>query len=208
MSSPTASVDTDDKEGVEINLDETRDELFRALESEASVQMDALSHEQIRTISEEKLRSTLEGILKRQLDDAKRRSGLRSSTEVVTTTTFKRTTTAASAVTLSSQLICQFFVFGTLFGVVCSISTCTCCLHPRNDRRSNFDLNGVNPTNVPAPIDYSKPYMLKCDSRGSCYASPLSDGEVPPLPSYTEALSCSTQPARKPQCTPKDALVV
>lgn len=64
---------------------------------------------------------------------------------------------------------------------------------------------GVNPTNVPAPIDYSKPYMLKCDSRGSCYASPLNDDEVPPLPSYTEALSCATKPAPKHDGVSKDA---
>ncbi|VDK28608.1 unnamed protein product [Anisakis simplex] len=39
--------------------------------------------------------------------------------------------------------------------------------------------------------------MLKCDSRGTCYASPLNDDEVPPLPSYAEALSCATKPAPK-----------
>ncbi|VBB32939.1 unnamed protein product [Acanthocheilonema viteae] len=53
----------------------------------------------------------------------------------------------------------------------------------------------VNPINVPAPIDYSKPYMIKCDSQGSCYASPLDDDEVPPLPSYDKALTCSTHPS-------------
>uniref|UniRef100_A0A915PZ07 Uncharacterized protein n=1 Tax=Setaria digitata TaxID=48799 RepID=A0A915PZ07_9BILA len=52
----------------------------------------------------------------------------------------------------------------------------------------------VNPTNIPAPIDYSKPYVIKCDSRGSCYASPLNDDEVPPLPSYNRALTCPTYP--------------
>uniref|UniRef100_A0A914RCE8 Uncharacterized protein n=1 Tax=Parascaris equorum TaxID=6256 RepID=A0A914RCE8_PAREQ len=64
---------------------------------------------------------------------------------------------------------------------------------------------GVNPTNVPPPIDYSKPYMLKCDSRGSCYASPLNDDEVPPLPSYTEALSCATKPMPKHHGVSNDA---
>uniref|UniRef100_A0A914RST8 Uncharacterized protein n=1 Tax=Parascaris equorum TaxID=6256 RepID=A0A914RST8_PAREQ len=93
-------------EYAKINLDETRDELFRALQYEASVQIDALSHEQIRTISEE------------------------------------RPVIFLPAATLTSQLICQFFVFGTLFGVVCSISTCTCCLHPRGDRRRNVELSG------------------------------------------------------------------
>uniref|UniRef100_A0A183E0D0 Secreted protein n=1 Tax=Gongylonema pulchrum TaxID=637853 RepID=A0A183E0D0_9BILA len=62
----------------------------------------------------------------------------------------------------------------------------------KGDRAKNSV--SVNPANVPAPIDYSKPYMIKCDSRGSCYASPLNDDEVPPLPSYNKALTCSTHP--------------
>lgn len=79
-----------------------------------------------------------------------------------------------------------------------SLQSVSCVLHSSvtififKSRLSWF--SEVNPTNVPAPIDYSKPYMLKCDSRGSCYASPLSDDEVPPLPSYADALECARQP--------------
>ncbi|VDK79302.1 unnamed protein product [Litomosoides sigmodontis] len=57
------------------------------------------------------------------------------------------------------------------------------------------DISGPNLANVPAPIDYSKPYMIKCDSQGSFYARPLNDNEVPPLPSYTKALTCPTHPS-------------
>ncbi|VDN08262.1 unnamed protein product [Thelazia callipaeda] len=66
-----------------------------------------------------------------------------------------------------------------------------------NYKKSNStqDNTDVNPANVPAPIDYSKPYMIKCDSRGTCYASPLNDDEVPPLPSYKKALTCPLHPS-------------
>ncbi|VDD95527.1 unnamed protein product [Enterobius vermicularis] len=168
------------QEKIEIDLDETRSELLRILQSQIHVEEDATTHEKLQTITEVKFRAALDEVLKRQLNQARL-----NHLEVVYI--------SFSASTLSSQLVCQFFVFGTLFGVVCSISTCTCCLKPRSDRR-NAGLSEVNPTNVPAPIDYSKPYMLKCDSRGSCYASPLSDDEVPPLPSYADALECARQP--------------
>lgn len=177
---------------VEINLTAVRDELLRELNSEAvtvEVKTDT-SLENIRTISEQKFREALERVLQRHLELSQEK--LEPTDHSITNNS---TRAYNSGGPLSSQLICQFFVFGTLFGVVCSISTCTCCLQPRASQRRSAQLNGVNPTNVPAPIDYSKPYMIKCDSQGSCYASPLNDDEVPPLPSYNKALTCPTQPS-------------
>ncbi|MFH4975676.1 hypothetical protein AB6A40_002385 [Gnathostoma spinigerum] len=152
-------------------------------------QINGLSHHKI---SDDVLRNALEEVLRRRLNQPIFFPSSEPS-DVFSLNSTNSTSTSEKG-NIGSQLICQFFVFGTLFGVVCSISTCTCCLQPRAERRRNSDLNGVNPSNVPAPIDYSKPYMIKCDSRGSCYASPLTDDEVPPLPSYSEALTCPTYP--------------
>ena len=35
-----------------------------------------------------------------------------------------------------SRAICQFFVFGTLFGVVVTITACSCFLQPKNQNRA------------------------------------------------------------------------
>lgn len=183
------------KIGVRINLEEARDEIMRRLQSEAREEEDSLSHEIIRTISEDSLREALDEVIRQQLKNAQRKAAADSGFAVEENLGNQTTASSDSSMpTFTSQLISQFFIFGTLFGVVCSISTCTCCLQPRSDRSRSGDLDGVNPTNIPAPIDYSKPYMLKCDSRGSCYASPLGDDEVPPLPTYDDALACARQP--------------
>lgn len=170
---------------IDFDLSAAREELLRDLESEATEYLDTNTNEKVRTISEAQFRAALERVIAKHVT-LKTGQGAPAEANSSSKSPVKGTS-------LSSQLVCQFFIFGTLFGVVCSISTCTCCLQPRPSRR-RFCVNGVNPTNVPAPIDYSKPYVLKCDGDGSCYASPLSDGEVPPLPPYNLALKCATQP--------------
>ncbi|EFO21899.2 hypothetical protein LOAG_06585, partial [Loa loa] len=92
------------------------------------------------------------------------------------------------------QMVCQIVSFCIIASGICLLWTCGCCAHTRTTNDDNENSNGVNPTSIPAPIDYSKPYMIKCDSKGSCYASPLNDDEIPPLPSYNKALTCPTHP--------------
>uniref|UniRef100_A0A0K0FY54 Uncharacterized protein n=1 Tax=Strongyloides venezuelensis TaxID=75913 RepID=A0A0K0FY54_STRVS len=86
----------------------------------------------------------------------------------------------------TSRVVCQFFVFGTLFGVVCSISACTCLLQPNN--RRGIPEFSIDP---PPPMieDDGKPIRIQFGDDGLCYARTLSDNEVPPLPDYYSALS-------------------
>lgn len=100
---------------LEINLEETRDELFRALQYEASVQIDALSHEQIRTISEERLRTTLEEILKRQFGEAKHKSAINNMTHIKSTTTLNHNTTTSDG---RLMLLCRFALFSNYRKIV------------------------------------------------------------------------------------------
>uniref|UniRef100_A0A0N5AZE3 Uncharacterized protein n=1 Tax=Syphacia muris TaxID=451379 RepID=A0A0N5AZE3_9BILA len=205
--SPSQHNNTSEERNPSINMDNTKSELLRILQSQVVVKEDVATHEKIPTITEAKFRIALEKVLKRKFGESSYMlSNQRlSSSSTINTTTAKpcklihytssldSQTNLFSASAFSSPLVCQFFVFGTLFGVVCSISTCTWCLKPNTETPST-PTSEVNPTNVPAPIDYSKPYMIKCDSRGSCYASPLDDDEVPPLPSYADALECPKEP--------------
>uniref|UniRef100_A0A915EB55 Uncharacterized protein n=1 Tax=Ditylenchus dipsaci TaxID=166011 RepID=A0A915EB55_9BILA len=101
----------------------------------------------------------------------------------------------------TSQLLCQFFVFGILFGVGCSISTCTCFYRSRPSTttyQSSFTCDAPASmatcisNGIPEPFDYSKPCCLKVDEQGLCYASPLPTGEIPALPSYEQALSMAS----------------
>jgi hypothetical protein len=98
-----------------------------------------------------------------------------------------------------SKAICQFFVFGTLFGVVITITVCTCFLQPRQQRRSRqcrvSSISNLNPSRIPEPFDYSKPCFLKADSTGKFYASPIDGEEIPPLPTYEAALALPRSPS-------------
>uniref|UniRef100_A0AC34FIX9 Uncharacterized protein n=1 Tax=Panagrolaimus sp. ES5 TaxID=591445 RepID=A0AC34FIX9_9BILA len=98
-----------------------------------------------------------------------------------------------------SKAICQFFVFGTLFGVVITITVCTCFLQPRQQRRSRqcrvASISNLNPSRIPEPFDYSKPCFLKADSTGKFYASPIDGEEIPPLPTYEAALALPRSPS-------------
>jgi len=87
-----------------------------------------------------------------------------------------------------SRAICQFFVFGTLFGVVVTITACSCFLQPKEQNRSSSTSN-LNLNRIPEPFDYSKPCFLKADSSGRFYASPIDGEEIPPLPTYEDALN-------------------
>lgn len=187
--SPSQHNNTSEERNPSINMDNTKSELLRILQSQVVVKEDVATHEKIPTITEAKFRIALEKVLKRKFGE----SSYMLSNQRLSSSSTINTTTAKPSSAFSSPLVCQFFVFGTLFGVVCSISTCTWCLKPNTETPST-PTSEVNPTNVPAPIDYSKPYMIKCDSRGSCYASPLDDDEVPPLPSYADALECPKEP--------------
>jgi hypothetical protein len=104
--------------------------------------------------------------------------------------------TSASSI---SKAICQFFVFGTLFGVVITITVCTCFLQPRQHRRSRqcriASISNLNPSRIPEPFDYSKPCFLKADSTGKFYASPIDGEEIPPLPTYEAALALPRSPS-------------
>ncbi|KAI1719718.1 hypothetical protein Ddc_08939 [Ditylenchus destructor] len=100
----------------------------------------------------------------------------------------------------TSKLFCQFLAFGSLFGVVCAISACTCFYRRRHaqhnpslqsshvHRSSTLSADGL--CSIPEPFDTSKPYCLKMDERGECYASPCA-GDIPALPSYEEAIKMS-----------------
>ncbi|TKR87567.1 hypothetical protein L596_011943 [Steinernema carpocapsae] len=194
-------MDPKDIEQVEENLRHTRDELLETLAKNADIEFDERTNEPIRLISERVLQQTLEQIF----ENHQRKVGADNGEKVLSTVdTANQDSTPGNGTepsvgqnsnSISSRIICQFFVFGTLFGVVCSISTCTCFLQPRarNNRTANGSVD-VNPSNVPAPIDYNKPYQLKCDSKGQCYASPLNDDEIPPLPSYDVALTLPSTP--------------
>ncbi|KAK0412144.1 hypothetical protein QR680_006057 [Steinernema hermaphroditum] len=196
-------MDPKDIEQVEENLRNTRDELLETLAKNADIQFDERTNEPIRLISERVLQQTLEQIF----ENHQRKVSAENNDKVLSTiASIEQETTpgnetdsdasgGSNSNSISSRIICQFFVFGTLFGVVCSISTCTCFLQPRarNNRTANGNTD-VNPSNVPAPIDYNKPYQLKCDSKGQCYASPLNDDEIPPLPSYDIALTMPSTP--------------
>uniref|UniRef100_A0A0N4ZJB1 Uncharacterized protein n=1 Tax=Parastrongyloides trichosuri TaxID=131310 RepID=A0A0N4ZJB1_PARTI len=89
----------------------------------------------------------------------------------------------------TSRIVCQFFIFGTLFGVVCSISACTCLLQPKNNNRQQ-----VMPrlSIAPPTLDDTKPIRIQFGDDGFCYARSLEESEVPPLPDYNSALSLPT----------------
>ncbi|KAF7637302.1 hypothetical protein Mgra_00003268, partial [Meloidogyne graminicola] len=101
-----------------------------------------------------------------------------------------------------SQLICQFFVFGILFGAVCSISAFSCIFRSRNISRRNLIFNGNSAleeinlnrlTHTREPFSPNKPYCLKIDEKGLFYACPLNEREeIPPLPNYLEACQMPT----------------
>uniref|UniRef100_A0A1I7Z7M3 Secreted protein n=1 Tax=Steinernema glaseri TaxID=37863 RepID=A0A1I7Z7M3_9BILA len=186
--------DPKDLEQVEENLRNTRDELLETLAKNADVKLDERTNEPIRLISERVLQQTLEQIF----ENHQRKAGAENAEKVLTATVEPSTTpgnetdadtsSGSSSNSISSRIICQFFVFGTLFGV------------PRS-------ATDVNPSNVPAPIDYNKPYQLKCDSKGQCYASPLNDDEIPPLPTYDIALTMPSTPLSEKDKKPsKEAL--
>uniref|UniRef100_A0A0K0E451 Uncharacterized protein n=1 Tax=Strongyloides stercoralis TaxID=6248 RepID=A0A0K0E451_STRER len=86
----------------------------------------------------------------------------------------------------TSRVVCQYFVFGTLFGVVCSISACTCLIQPKN-RREIPELS----IDLPPPVleDDGKPIRIGFGDDGLCYANILNEKEIPPLPDYYSALS-------------------
>ncbi|KAI3422230.1 hypothetical protein GPALN_012760 [Globodera pallida] len=95
----------------------------------------------------------------------------------------------------SARLLCQFFIFSTLFGSVCTVSACTCLFHTRRSivgssqqRRaaSADDLSISRLARIREPFGPNKPFCLKFDEKGLCYASPLTR-EVPPLPTYEDA---------------------
>uniref|UniRef100_A0A914HKB6 Uncharacterized protein n=1 Tax=Globodera rostochiensis TaxID=31243 RepID=A0A914HKB6_GLORO len=95
----------------------------------------------------------------------------------------------------SARLLCQFFIFSTLFGSVCTVSACTCLFHTRRSivgssqqRRaaSAEDLSISRLARIREPFGPNKPFCLKFDEKGLCYASPLTR-EVPPLPTYEDA---------------------
>ncbi|KAI1723967.1 hypothetical protein DdX_04152 [Ditylenchus destructor] len=101
----------------------------------------------------------------------------------------------------TSKLFCQFLAFGSLFGVVCAISACT-CFYRRRHAQHNSSLQSSHAhrssipsadglCSIPEPFDSSKPYCLKMDERGECYASPWTAGEIPACPSYEEAIKMS-----------------
>ncbi|KAL3113494.1 hypothetical protein niasHT_013604 [Heterodera trifolii] len=111
-----------------------------------------------------------------------------TSTTLPTTSAPSNTSSDASA-----RLLCQFFIFSTLFGSVCTISACTCLFRTRRSistqqRRvaSMEDASISRLTRIREPFGPDKPYCLKFDEKGLCYASPLTR-EVPPLPTYEDA---------------------
>ncbi|CEF68704.1 Hypothetical protein SRAE_2000335900 [Strongyloides ratti] len=98
----------------------------------------------------------------------------------------KKTTLFSEWDSKTSRIVCQFFVFGTLFGVVCSISACACLLQPKN-RHEIPDIS----IDLPPPTlkDDGKPIRIQFGDDGLCYAHILDDKEIPPLPDYYSALS-------------------
>ncbi|MCP9259811.1 hypothetical protein DINM_003009 [Dirofilaria immitis] len=151
------------------------------------------SSEHNRNISKHQFREILEGMLQKHLELTRKR--------IVYSNIFANNNYSYANNTLGCHIFCQFLSFCIIICGVCLLWACTCCAQPRNNIHQNSDdiLNGVNLANIPAPIDYNKPYMIKCDSRGTCYASPLNDDEIPPLPSYEKALTCPTHPSPKHQ---------
>uniref|UniRef100_A0AC35G8M0 Uncharacterized protein n=1 Tax=Panagrolaimus sp. PS1159 TaxID=55785 RepID=A0AC35G8M0_9BILA len=135
------------------------------------------------------------------------KNGTESSTqnEILSSTAVSEKKDSSSV----SKAICQFFVFGTLFGVVITITVCTCFLQPRQQRQSRqcrvasisiqkfylFVSFYLNPSRIPEPFDYSKPCFLKADSTGKFYASPIDGEEIPPLPTYEAALALPRSPS-------------
>nr|CAD2143840.1 unnamed protein product [Meloidogyne enterolobii] len=101
-----------------------------------------------------------------------------------------------------SKLICQFFVFGILFGVVCSISACSCIFRSRHFNNSQRIFNGINTLEeanlnrlkqIKEPFSLDQPYYLKIDEKGLFYACPLNNKEeIPKLPNYLEACKMPT----------------
>ncbi|KAL3984709.1 hypothetical protein ACH3XW_35665 [Acanthocheilonema viteae] len=183
----------DDHESIKLNLTMTGHKSLYTLNDNEIIKIaDQVyfndSKESIQNISEQQFREIFEGILWRHLELAQRK--------IAYPNIFATTNNYVYQNNASCQIVCQFISFCIIISGVCLLWTCTCCAHSRSiDQNGTDSLNGVNPINVPAPIDYSKPYMIKCDSQGSCYASPLDDDEVPPLPSYDKALTCSTHPS-------------
>ncbi|KAL7073556.1 hypothetical protein ACQ4LE_007526 [Meloidogyne hapla] len=101
-----------------------------------------------------------------------------------------------------NKLICQYFVFGILFGAVCSISACSCIFRSRhsNTTQRAIIFNGTaleeatlnRLTQIREPFSPDKPYCLKIDEKGLYYACPLNNKEIPPLPNYLEACKMPT----------------
>uniref|UniRef100_A0A7E4VF20 Transmembrane protein n=1 Tax=Panagrellus redivivus TaxID=6233 RepID=A0A7E4VF20_PANRE len=114
----------------------------------------------------------------------------------VSSTTAKSPAAKEGASNLS-KAICQFFVFGTLFGIVVTITICTCFLQPKQQRRRRHRVASIsmNPSRIPEPFDYSKPCLLRADASGRFYASPLDSDEIPPLPTYEAALALPRSPS-------------
>uniref|UniRef100_A0AC35UHC9 Uncharacterized protein n=1 Tax=Rhabditophanes sp. KR3021 TaxID=114890 RepID=A0AC35UHC9_9BILA len=87
-----------------------------------------------------------------------------------------------------SRIVCQFFIFGTLFGVVCSISACTCLLQPNHGGENNFSRNEPRLSIAPPVEENTKPIRIQFLEDGYCYATEMANNEIPPLPDYKSAL--------------------
>ncbi|CAG9537336.1 unnamed protein product [Cercopithifilaria johnstoni] len=147
-----------------------------------------ITKEGIQNISEQQFREIFKEILQRHLKLAQRKITYPNIFGTTNNYVYRHNA-------IDCQMVCQFASLCIIVSGICLLFTCTCCAHSRAiNQNGNDSLNGVNAINVPAPIDYSKPYMIRCDSQGSCYARPLNDDEVPPLPSYNKALTCPTHP--------------
>uniref|UniRef100_A0A1I8EWN8 Uncharacterized protein n=1 Tax=Wuchereria bancrofti TaxID=6293 RepID=A0A1I8EWN8_WUCBA len=194
----------DDYESIKLNSTMAHHKSFYTLNDKEIVDItdqvySNVSIESIRNISEQQFRNFLKGILQRHLELARRK--------IAYPNIFATTNNYVYQNNRSCQMVCQFISFCIIVSGICLLWTCTCCIQSRSADDRDDSLCGVHPTSVPAPIDYSKPYMIKCDSQGSCYASPLNDDEVPPLPSYNKALSYPTYPFPKIQELPKSDCV-
>ncbi|KAK6107393.1 putative integral membrane protein [Brugia pahangi] len=200
MRNATSDNDThlrDDYESIKLNSTMSHHKSFYTLNNKEVVDItdqvySNVSIESIRNISEQQFRNFLKGILQRHLELARRKIAYPNIFATTNNYVYQNNR-------IGCQMVCQFISFCIIVSGICLLWTCTCCTQSRSVDDSDESLCGVNPASVPAPIDYSKPYMIKCDSQGSCYASPLNDDEVPPLPSYNKALSCPTHPFPKIQ---------
>ena len=84
------------------------------------------------------------------------------------------------------KLLCQILIIGTLLIVVCAVPFYSKCFR-KNWEGSNFENNNCV-AQIPELFDSSKPYRLQFDNHGECYATPLASNEIPPLPTYLEAI--------------------